>query len=59
MCSDNNKLKDKIESMHAMQNNTIDDAYDNGFFNGIEYCLSLFENRKPIYKPFKKDDERK
>ena len=47
-------LKEKIEFMKKLQQNTIDDQYDTGFYNGIEYCLSVLENREANYRPFKK-----
>ena len=47
-------LEEKIELMKSMQQNTIDDEYDTGFFNGIEYCLGLLEDREENYKQFKK-----
>ena len=47
-------LEDKIEMMKKMQQNTIDDEYDTGFFNGIEYCLGLLEGREENYRKFNK-----
>lgn len=44
------KFEDNVESMKKMQQNTIDDMYDTGFYNGIEYCLSLLENREANYR---------
>ncbi len=43
-------LEEKIELMKSIQKNTVDDEYDNGYFNGIEYCLSLLENREAEYR---------
>ena len=47
-------LDEKIEFIRNMQKNTIDDEYDTGFHNGIEYCLSVLEEREAIYKQYKK-----
>lgn len=47
-------LEEKIEFMKKMQHNTIDDQYDDGFYNGIEYCLSVLENREEKYRPYRK-----
>lgn len=47
-------LEEKIEFIKKMQQNTADDTYDNGFYNGIEYCLSVLEDREAEYKPFRK-----
>lgn len=47
-------LEEKIEFIHNMQNNTIDDEYDTGFYNGIEYALSVLENREAVYREFKR-----
>lgn len=47
-------LEEKFELMRKMQQNTIDDEYDTGFFNGIEYCLALLEGRDEQYRQFKK-----
>ena len=44
------RFEDNVESMKKMQQNTIDDMYDTGFYNGIEYCLSLLENREANYR---------
>ena len=51
-CSTDKKrtLEEKIEFMNNMKKNTIDDKYDKGFYNGIEYCLSLLEDREASYK---------
>ena len=46
-------LEEKIEFIRNMQKNTIDDEYDTGFYNGIEYCLSVLEEREAIYKQYK------
>ena len=43
-------LEEKIEEIKKMQQNTVDDEYDTGFYNGIEYCLSVLEERKANYK---------
>ena len=40
--------------MKKMQQNTIGDEYDTGFFNGIEYCLGLLEGREENYRKFNK-----
>lgn len=50
-------LKEKIEFIRNMQNNTIDDEYDTGFYNGIEYALSVLENREAVYKEYKRKSE--
>ena len=47
-----NTLEEKIELIKKMQQNTIDDQYDTGFYNGIEYCLSILENREADYRQF-------
>lgn len=44
-------LEEKIQFIKNMQKNTIDDDYDDGFYNGIEYCLSVLENREANYRP--------
>ncbi len=44
------RFEDNVESMKKMQQNTIDDMYDTGFYNGIEYCLSLLESREANYR---------
>lgn len=46
-------LEEKIKFIKNMQKNTIDDEYDNGFYNGIEYCLSVLEEREAEYRPCK------
>lgn len=43
-------LDEKVEFMKKMQKATIDDEYDKGFYNGIEYCLALLENREEQYR---------
>lgn len=45
-------LEEKIEFIKKMQQNTVDDTYDNGFYNGIEYCLSVLEDREAEYRPY-------
>lgn len=47
-------LEEKVEFIRNMQNNTIDDEYDIGFYNGIEYALSVLENREAVYKEYKR-----
>lgn len=51
------RFEDNMELMNKMKENTIDDVYDTGFYNGIEYCLSLLENREASYRdiPHKAD----
>ena len=44
----------KIEFIKKMQQNTVDDVYDDGFYNGIEYCLSVLEDREANYRPYRK-----
>ena len=39
-----------ITTLKAQQNNTIDDLYDEGFYNGLEMALSLLEDRDPVFK---------
>ena len=51
------KLEDKIKFIHDMKNHTIDDEYDVGFYNGIEYALSILENREAVYKEYKKIED--
>ena len=46
-------LEEKIEFIKKMQKNTIDDRYDTGFYNGIEFCLSVFENREAEYRKWR------
>lgn len=43
-------LEEKIEFIRNMQKNTIDDEYDTGFYDGIEYCLSVLEDREAKYR---------
>ena len=47
-------LEEKIELIKKMQQNTINDKYDDGFYNGIEYCLSVLEDRVAEYRPYRK-----
>lgn len=39
-----------IKTLKAQQDNTIDDLYDEGFYNGLEMALSLLQDRDPIFK---------
>lgn len=45
-----NELLKKIDILKHQQANTIEDIYDEGFYNGIELALSLFENREANFK---------
>lgn len=36
------------------QKNTVDDIYDDGFYNGIETALALLENREPVFRDYKR-----
>lgn len=47
-------LEEKIAFIKKMQQNTIDDKYDTGFYNGIEYCLSVLEDREAEYRVYTK-----
>ncbi len=37
-----------------MQNNVVNDQYDDGFYNAIEYCLSILENKEAKYRHISK-----
>jgi hypothetical protein len=39
-----------LETLKSHQEHTIDDIYDEGYYNGIELALSLLENREAKYR---------
>lgn len=47
-------LEEKIKLIHNMQICTLSDEYDIGFYNGLEYALSVLKNRKSVYKEIQK-----
>ena len=45
------KLK-QIKSVQQAVQSCTKDEYTIGYYNGLEYVLSLFENREPYYKMY-------
>ena len=43
-------FEEKIEIIKSLQDSIVMDNYNVGYYNGVEMCLSVLENREPKYR---------
>ncbi len=47
------RLEDIFEFLKEHQKHTLEDLYDRGYYNGLEFAIAKYENREPNFKDCK------
>lgn len=45
-------IKNSIKQLKGMQEQNIGDDYSCGIYNGIELCMSIIEEREPVFATY-------
>lgn len=45
-------IKNSIKQLKGMQEQNIGDDYSCGFYNGIELCMAVIEEREPVFATY-------
>lgn len=53
--SDFSRKTKEVNILIEIQSKSVTSEYMKGFYNGMEMILSIFESRKPIYWPEKRE----